>query len=79
MECDFDGYFDQQVRELESAAGKTSQRVAKSAAEELTPPSSSENGHEGPPPPLPGLAPGEVVSMSGDEDERLIHVLVQVT
>lgn len=79
VECDFDGYFDQQVRELEGAAEKNSQRVAQPAVEELTPPSSSENGQEGPPPPLPGLAPGEVLSMSGDEDERLIRILEQVT
>lgn len=79
VECDFDGYFDQQVRELESAAEKNSQRVAQPAVEDLTPPSSSENGHEGPPPPLPGLAPGEALSISGDEDGRLIHVFEQVT
>lgn len=79
VECDFDGYFDQQVRELESATEKNSQRVAQPAAEDRTSSSSSEYGHEGPPPPLPGLAPGEVLSMPGDEDGRLIHILEQVT
>ena len=79
VECDFDGYFDQQVRELESAAEKNSQRVVRPAAEDLTLLSSSENEHEGPPPPVPGLTPGEVLSMFGDEDGRLIHVLEQVT
>lgn len=72
VECDFEGYFDQQVKELESAAERHPKRVAQPALEELTPPSSSENGHEGLLPPLPGLAPGEVLSQSGDEDERLI-------
>ena len=62
VECDFDGYFDQQVRELEGAAEKNPQRLAQTALEEVTPPSDSENGYEGPPPPLPGLAPGELVS-----------------
>ncbi|CAD6579870.1 MAG: hypothetical protein ASARMPREDX12_009392 [Alectoria sarmentosa] len=57
VECDFDGYFDQQIRELESAAEKNPKRVAQPSLAELTPPSSSESGHEGPPPPLPGLAP----------------------
>ena len=59
VECDFDAYFDQQVRELEVAAQKNSQRIAQPALEEITPSSGSENGHEGLPPPLPGLAPGE--------------------
>ena len=59
VECEFDGYFDQQVRELESAAEKNPQRVPQIALEEVTPLSKLENGHEGPPPPLPGLAAGE--------------------
>lgn len=61
VKCDFDGYFDQQVRELESVAEKNPQRVTQPPLEELTPPSSSDNGHEGLPPPIPGLAPGESV------------------
>ena len=72
VECDFDGYFDQQVRELESAAEKNPQRVAQPTLEEFIPPSSSEDGHEGPPPPLPGLAPGEPVPKYRDDDGRLI-------
>ncbi|KAL9136658.1 MAG: hypothetical protein Q9175_002125 [Cornicularia normoerica] len=58
VECDFDGYFDQQVRELESATEKNPHQEAQPAIEELTPLSSAENGHKEPPPPLPGLAPG---------------------
>ena len=69
VECDFDGYFDQQVKELESTAATKPQRLAQPALEELNPPSSSENGHEGPPPPLPGLTPGEFLSNSRDEGE----------
>lgn len=74
VECDFDGYFDQQVRELENAAERNPQRVAQPALDEDKdiPPSSSENGQEGPPPPLPGLAPGRLASESREEDEGLI-------
>ncbi|KAM0804133.1 signal sequence receptor alpha subunit [Usnea florida] len=57
VECDFDGYFDHQVNELERAAEKNPHRVAQSALEELTPPSNFKDGREGPPPPLPGLTP----------------------
>ena len=62
VECDFDGYFDHQVKELERAAEKNPHRVAQSALEELTPPLNSKDGREGPPPPLPGLTPGELVA-----------------
>ena len=72
VECEFDGYFDQQVKELESATKKNPQLVGQNALEELIPLSSSENGHEEPPPPLPGLAPGKVESEPRWEDERLI-------
>lgn len=72
VECEFDGYFDQQVRELENAAERNLQRVAQTALDEDIPPSNSENGHEGPPPPLSGLAPGRLASESREEDEGLI-------
>ena len=72
VECDFDGYFDQQVRELENAAERNPQRVAQTALDEDIPPPNFENGHEGSPPPLPGLAPGRLASDSGEEDEELI-------
>lgn len=55
VECDFDGYFDQQVRELESTAEKNSQRAQDFAAHDLTPPLSSDSGTQEPPPPLPAL------------------------
>ena len=58
VEChNFDSYFDQQVRELEGGLGKDSeQQTPQLRVEDLTPPSSSENGDE-PPPPIPGFAP----------------------
>ena len=71
VECNFDGYFDQQVQELESAAEKNPQRLAQTALEEVTPPSDSEKRYEEPLPPLPGLAPGELVSESASADEGL--------
>ena len=64
VECNFDGYFDQQIKELESATKKNPQRVTQSALEEVTPPPDSENGYEEPPPPLPGLAPGKLLRES---------------
>ncbi|KAL8823301.1 MAG: hypothetical protein Q9170_008370 [Blastenia crenularia] len=58
VECDFDGYFDQQVRELESSAEKAPQ----SAPQIIEPPSgvgsAPGKGSEAPPPPLPGLLSG---------------------
>ena len=54
VECHFDEYFDQQIRELEKIALNQDTRVAKSAAlVEETPPSISQSfGDE---PPLPGI------------------------
>lgn len=72
VQCEFDGYFDQQVRELESAAGKNPQRKAQSQVEELSSPSNSENAYEAPPPPLPGLVHGKLASSCREEDGRLI-------
>jgi len=56
VDCDFDGYFDQQVRELEGAAEKTPQRAVQVTTGDISPPSSSDSGNLEPPPPLPGLA-----------------------
>ena len=56
VECDFDVYFDQQLWELEGSADKNPPRLA---PDEYTPPSSSENGLEEPPPPIPGFMKGE--------------------
>ena len=65
VECDFEEYFDQQVKELESAAEKNSQRAPQIALDELAPPSSSGNRLDEPPPPTPGLAPGKPDLISG--------------
>ena len=54
MECDFDGYFDQQVRELEGSAEKNLQRAPQ--AIDPTPLSSSDSGNQDLAPPLSGLA-----------------------
>ena len=56
VECDFDGYFDQQVRELEGIAAKDTQKAPKANVDDLTSPPSSDSGTQEPPPPLPGLA-----------------------
>lgn len=70
VECDFDGYFDQQVEELEGAAAKNSQRAPQIAVDDITPPSSSDGGTHEPPPPLPGLAaalqPGQSMKPQSD-------------
>lgn len=55
VQCDFDGYFDQQVRELEGSVGQNTQRAPQFAIDDLTPPSSSESGQNEPSPPIPGL------------------------
>lgn len=62
VECDFDDYFDQQVRELESAAERKPQRGLQSPIENHTLTSSSDFLHEALAPPLPGLGAGELVS-----------------
>ena len=59
VECDFDVYFDQQVKELEGSADKNALRVPQQALDDLTPPSGSENGYEDAPPPIPGLLTGK--------------------
>ena len=58
VDCDnFNGYFDQQVKELEGASGKDSGRkIPQLRVGHLTPPSGSENSDE-PPLPIPGPLP----------------------
>ena len=59
VECDFDSYFDQQVRELENSTEKSVQTAHRTDTNDLTPPSSSEGApNELSPPPIPGLVPG---------------------
>lgn len=61
VECDFDAYFDQQVKELEGSVDKITPRVSPPALDDLTPPSGSENGYYDAPPPIPGLLSGRHV------------------
>ncbi|MCJ1285263.1 hypothetical protein MMC26_004603 [Xylographa opegraphella] len=52
VECEFDAYFDQQLRELDGSVDTRGPPLK--SQEDLTPPSSSGTGDE-PPPPIPGL------------------------
>lgn len=62
VECEFDSYFDQQVRELESSAEKSPLNLS---IDELTPPSTSDSQQNEPPPPIPGLVGGPQKPLSG--------------
>ena len=68
VQCDFDGYFDLQVKELESAAKRDHQRLAHPALQERTHSPSSEDGSGGSLPTIAGLAPGVFLSKSGQAD-----------
>ena len=59
VECEFDGYFDQQMRELETIVDERA-RPESIVHSELSKYSSSSEGSidEGPPPPVPGLLTG---------------------
>jgi len=65
VECDFDSYFDQQVRELEGSAEKSPQRTPDVPIDELTPPSSSDSRQNEAPPPIPGLVAGKQKPLTG--------------
>ena len=58
VDCDFNAYFDQQVKELEGLADKNVHRAPQLALDDFTPPSSSDNGYDDAPPPIPGLLTG---------------------
>lgn len=61
VECHFDEYFDQQIRELESSPGGVSTRQQLEALpDQNTPPSSSGTGSDDPPP-IPGLLKGAFI------------------
>ena len=64
VECDFDKYFDQQVKELERTVEKNPQLAPQIAVEDVTPPSSSGSSGQDLPPPLPGLAAVSQLSSS---------------
>ena len=59
MECEFDNYFDQQIRELEGTAEHNVHVSDSLTDNEITPPSSSDAGVDEPPPPLPTFLKGE--------------------
>ena len=64
VECDFDGYFDQQMRELEDLTDKGAQTDSRSAAATSTLPFNSDTGGDDVPPPIPGLLRGMCNSSS---------------
>ena len=74
VDCDFDNYFDQQVRELEGSADKNDQKAPEVFLGDLTPPSSSDNGNDEPPP-LPGLLSGRTTVSNPPIDARLSESL----
>jgi signal recognition particle receptor subunit alpha len=57
VECPFDPYFDQQIRELENATDPAVSQP-RSSIDDHTPPSSSDAGADEAPPPIPGLLRG---------------------
>lgn len=59
VECDFDAYFDQQLKELEGSTARSDIKAREDVLDDLTPPSSSGTGPDEAPPPLPGLLKGE--------------------
>ncbi|KAI4265182.1 MAG: hypothetical protein L6R35_007176 [Caloplaca aegaea] len=59
VECDFDGYFDQQVKELEGSADKVSQRTPQIVQDASRNPTEANATLEMPPPPIPGLLSGQ--------------------
>ena len=67
VQCDFDGYFDQQVRELEGSAAQNTRRAPQTAIDDLTPRSSSESGQIEPLPPIPGLLIGNYRAILNSE------------
>ena len=67
VECDFDGYFDQQVRELENSKEKSVQTAHHTVTNDLTPPSSSDGApNELLPPPIPGIVPRKQKPLHSD-------------
>ena len=59
VECEFDSYFDQQIRQLEGTAENNVQVSDGLTDNDITPPSSSDAGVDEPPPPIPNLLRGK--------------------
>lgn len=72
VECDFDAYFDQQVKELEESVDKNAPIAPQLTFDDFTPPSGSENGSSDAPPPIPGLLTGRHASLNLSEPASLI-------
>ena len=69
VDCEFDIYFDQQIRELEGTAENNVHVSDGLTDHEITPPSSSDAGVDEPPPPLPTFLKGK----SGGRFMERIH------
>ncbi|KAL9018075.1 MAG: hypothetical protein Q9185_004608 [Variospora sp. 1 TL-2023] len=65
VECDFDGYFDQQVKELEGSADKVSQPTPQIVQDASRNPTEANATHEMPPPPILGLLSGQKKAIDG--------------
>lgn len=59
VECDFDDYFDQQIKELEGTNQESTHVPDGLTDNDLTPPSSSDAGTDELPPPLPAFLSGK--------------------
>ena len=57
VECDFDGYFNQQIRELEGSAGKAEQTTPKINIQDVSIAPDGGYGRDDSPPPIPGFVP----------------------
>lgn len=75
VECDFDAYFDQQLKELEGSTARSVVKEQRTGSDDLTPPSSSGTGPDDAPPPLPGLLKGECLPSV----QRLYTLLICAT
>lgn len=62
------------MRELEGLTDKTVQQAPHTFSEDLTPPSSSDNGQDEPPP-LPGLLSGGIMDENVEIEVMLILIL----
>lgn len=76
VECDFDVYFDQQLKELEGSVEKTPILPKQVFLEDLTPPSSSDNGNDDLRPPIPGLLQREHVNLVRHSESSQANIII---